>query len=160
MLGAGAGLLATPLIAAGLSYGSVERYSLMPKIAIDWIAMPMFVGTFVVIGVLVGSRLSPFASLLPGLVFAGLGGAVLVRIGLGGDHRLGWELVPQEYIELYASLLNTWSLPVGCVLLVASFFPSRWRGKAMVPDEPPQPEEQETAAPAPPPLPKRIPSRY
>ncbi|RVX46311.1 hypothetical protein EDD27_9187 [Nonomuraea polychroma] len=161
LIGAGAGLLATPLIAAGLSYGAVERYVRMPKITVDWIAMPVFVGAFVVIGVLVGSRLSPLASLLPGLVFGGLGGASLARIGLGGDHTLWFDLVPREYHLLYAALLNNWSLPVGCVLLVASAFPSRWRGKAAARHEPPAaPPEEEAAAPEPPPLPKRIPSRY
>ncbi|WP_188188774.1 hypothetical protein [Nonomuraea sp. SYSU D8015] len=158
-LGAGAGLLATPLIAVGLSYGAAERYRLLAQLTIDWIPMSMFIGAFVLIGVLAGSRLSPLASLLPGLAFTALGASLLVRLSMGGDHMLWWDFLPREYPEAYKTLLGTWSLPAGCLLLAASAFPSRWRCKAAAPAEPPPPQPEEEA-PAPPPLPKRIPSRY
>ncbi|TMR89783.1 hypothetical protein [Nonomuraea basaltis] len=158
LLGAGAGLLATPFIAVGLGYGFSERYRMLAQVTIDWIAMGAFAGALVVIGVLAGSRLSPLASLLPGLAFTGFALTGMVRLGMGGDHRLWYDLVPSEYLVSYATLLHSWSLPAGCLLLAASVFPSRWRGK-VVREEPPPPSPEEEA-PEPPPLPRRIPSRY
>ncbi|MEV4111456.1 hypothetical protein [Nonomuraea sp. NPDC049695] len=154
LLGAGAGLLATPLIAAGFIVG-FERFGGTARMTVDWVVMAVFVGTLILIGALAGSRVSPLASLLPGLAFTGFIGAALVRIALGGDHRMGFDLVPSEFLEGYMSLLYTWSLPTGCILLAASVFPSRWRSARKT--DPPAPEPQE--APKPPPLPKRIPSR-
>jgi hypothetical protein len=160
MIGAGIGLLATPLIAAGLVYGHVESFRALPQVTMDWITLAAFVGAVVVIGILAGSRLSPVASLLSGLAFTGFAAAALVRVGLGGDHRLWYDLVPGDYLKGYESLLHTWSLGIGCLLLVASIFPSRWRARPARSAPPPPPEEEEEAAPEPPPLPKRIPSRY
>ncbi|WP_433436342.1 hypothetical protein [Nonomuraea sp. CA-141351] len=150
VLGAGAGLLATPLIAAGFIVG-IERFRATAVMSVDWTVMAVFIGTLVLIGALAGSRISPLASLLPGLAFTGFIGAALVRIAMGGDHRMGFDQVPSEFLEGYMSLLYTWSLPTGCVLLAASAFPSRWRGART---DPPPPQE----VPEPPPLPKRIPS--
>jgi hypothetical protein len=69
-------------------------------------------------------------------------------------------LFPGSIVDRFSP--HAWSLAIGCVLPVFSVFPSRWRGKAVVAEDlaPPRPEEPEAAAPAPPPLPKRIPSRY
>ncbi|MGN9837729.1 hypothetical protein ACTMTI_06385 [Nonomuraea sp. H19] len=159
LLGVGVGLLATPVIAAGLAYGSADRF--MPRAAIDWIALAPFIAAVVVVGVLAGSRLSPLASLLPGLAFTGIWVAVLVRMGRGGDGRLWYEFVPDQYLGGYTTLLHTWSPAIGCVLLAASLFPARWRAAAKPASRPaaepvPPPEE----VPVPPPLPKRIPSRH
>ncbi|MEV0228623.1 hypothetical protein [Nonomuraea sp. NPDC050786] len=153
LLGAGAGLLATPLIAAGFILG-FERYGGTARMTVDWGMMAVFIGTLLLIGVLAGSRISPLASLLPGLAFTGFIGAALLRIALGGDQRMGFDQVPSEFLEGYMSLLYSWSLPTGCILLAASAFPSRWRSARTGPPPPP-PEE----TPKPPPLPKRIPSR-
>ncbi|MEO3869864.1 hypothetical protein ABGB18_13635 [Nonomuraea sp. B12E4] len=139
MIGAGFGVLATLLITAGFLYNSIAAVA----------------GTALLIGVLAGSRMSPFASLLPGLAFTALGVAELARPALGGGEWLWYDLVPSEYLAGYSALLHTWSLVIGCLLLAASVFPSRWRGAR---PGPPPPFEEE--APAPPPLPKRIPSRY
>ncbi|HEX4818191.1 MAG TPA: hypothetical protein VFV66_36080 [Nonomuraea sp.] len=166
LLGAGTGLLTTPLLAAGLGYGAAagspraERIAAWVPIppAADWFRTSMFVAALVVIGVLAGSRLSPLAALLPGLALTALGAALPVRLAMGGDHRLGFDLVPGAYLDAYAALLGTWALPAGVVLLVAAAFPSRWRGRAQAPEEPPPPVEEE--APERAPLPKRIPSRY
>ncbi|SDL12101.1 hypothetical protein [Nonomuraea jiangxiensis] len=136
-LGAVGGVLATLLIAAGFLYNSIAAVA----------------GVAILVGVLAGSRVSPLTSLLPGLAFAGLAGAALARTALGGDERLWYDLVPTEYLARYSALVHTWSLVIGCVLLAASVFPSRWRKSR--PGPPPPPEEEET--PGPPPLPKRIP---
>jgi hypothetical protein len=153
LLGAGAGLLATPLIAAGVMYG----LSALPGGFAQYQPAGLF-GAALVVGVLAGSRVSPIASLLPGLVFAGLWGAVMVRTSMGGDSRLWYEFVPSAYVAGWTSLIHSWSPVVGCILLAASVFPSRWRGKVTV--SPPPPPEEKEEAPEPPPLPKRIPSRY
>ncbi|MFI9840427.1 hypothetical protein ACIHFD_25565 [Nonomuraea sp. NPDC051941] len=154
LLGAGAGLLATPLIATGFIVG-IERYRHTAAMTVDWVVLAVYVGTVVLIGVLAGSRISPLASLLPGLAFLGFIGAALVRMALGGDHRMGFDDVPSQFLEGYMTLLYTWSLPTGCILLTASLFPSRWRAART---DPPPPPPQE--APEPPPLPKRIPSSH
>ncbi|MEV4361688.1 hypothetical protein [Nonomuraea sp. NPDC049625] len=74
LLGAGAGLLATPLIATGFIVG-IERYRHTAAMTVDWVVPAAYVGTVVLIGILAGSRISPLASLLPGLAFLGFIGA-------------------------------------------------------------------------------------
>ncbi|UBU13673.1 hypothetical protein [Nonomuraea gerenzanensis] len=144
LLGAGAGLLATPLIAAGLLYVAGGR-ALAP-----WMAAVALGATMVLVGVLAGSRVSPIGSLLPGLALAAVAGLAYVPgVSVAG-------LLPAEYAEPYAGLAGTWALPVACVLLAASVFPARWRA-AVRPEPQAEPEEE---VPEPPPLPKRIPSRY
>lgn len=145
-----AGLLAVPLIAAGLMYGSTQRYQGTAQLTIGWPAIAALAGTVIVIGVLAGSRISPVASLLPGVAFTGFGGAALVRIGTGGDHRMGFDLVPSEYLSVYTDLLYTWSFVIGGLLLAASVFPSRWRARESK-------EEEEAVIPERPTLPKRVP---
>ncbi|MEW9554604.1 hypothetical protein [Nonomuraea sp. NPDC050783] len=155
MLGAGAGLLATPLVAAGFMFGDTQLRT-APDWPPDWPPVAALAGAAILVGVLAGSRLSPLASLLPGLALLALATAALARLDVG------YTRVPAAYLDDYRTLVTLWAPVAGCVLLAASAFPSRWRGgprAAPVAAEPapPQPEEQ---APAPPPLPKRIPSRY
>src|SRR5262245_31556286 len=90
VLGVGAGLVATPLIAAGFAYRAI--------LGNEWIGVILIVGTTIVVGVLAGSRISPLASLVPGLAFAALAGAVLARVPgvldlafLPDDFRLGYN---------------------------------------------------------------------
>ncbi|MFC5822334.1 hypothetical protein [Nonomuraea insulae] len=138
LLGAGAGLLATPLIAAGFLYSS--------NLAERWIALVVLGASMVVVGVLAGSRISPLASLVPGLAFA----------GAAAFARSPWiVLIQAEYTKTYLDLIDIWGLTTACVLLAASVFPSRWRGVRK-----PEPSQEEVAEEEPPPLPKRIPSRY
>ncbi|MFI7691323.1 hypothetical protein ACIBQ6_19795 [Nonomuraea sp. NPDC049655] len=144
--GAAVGVAAIPLIAAGLLYGPRATTSVP-----DWTATAALAGTAVLIGILAGSRISPAASLLPGLAFTALAGATVVRAATGGDRRMGFDLVPADYLDAYAALLNTWSLAVGGILLTASLFPSRWRARR---GGAPAPEKE---GEEPPPLPKRVP---
>ncbi|MEU1391447.1 MULTISPECIES: hypothetical protein [unclassified Nonomuraea] len=143
--GAAVGVAAIPLIAAGLLYGARATTSVL-----DWTTTAALAGTAVLIGVLAGSRISPVASLLPGLAFTALAGATVVRAATGGDRRMGFDLVPADYLDAYAALLNTWSLVIGGILLTASVFPSRWRARRG--GAAPEKEGEE-----PPPLPKRVP---
>ncbi|MEU4509185.1 hypothetical protein AB0G05_06800 [Nonomuraea wenchangensis] len=153
LLGAGAGLLATPLVAAGFAYGHVQ---LRP--APGWLPLAAFAGAALLVGVLSGSRLSPLASLLPGLALTGLAAAELARLDLNWL-RMPGEYLTGDYLAGYERLVSFGAPVAGCVLLAASAFPSRWRARPAAPEAspPPQPEEE---TPAPPPLPKRIPSRY
>ncbi|MFF0770199.1 hypothetical protein ACFYUK_15035 [Nonomuraea wenchangensis] len=148
LLGAGAGLLATPLVAAGFAYGHVQLHS-----APDWLPLAAFAGAALLVGVLSGSRLSPLASLLPGLALTGLAVAELAQLDLN------WLRMPGEYLAGYERLVSFGAPAAGCVLLAASVFPSRWRARPAAPEAPPPPQPEEET-PAPPPLPKRIPSRY
>ncbi|MET8984153.1 hypothetical protein ABZW49_01770 [Nonomuraea wenchangensis] len=148
LLGAGAGLLATPLVAAGFAYGHVQLRS-----APDWLPLAAFAGAALLVGVLAGSRLSPLASLLPGLALTGLAVAELARLDLT------WLRMPGAYLAGYERLVSFGAPAAGCVLLAASVFPSRWRARPAAPEAPPPPQPEEET-PAPPPLPKRIPSRY
>ncbi|MCK2214465.1 hypothetical protein MF672_011790 [Actinomadura sp. ATCC 31491] len=153
MLGAGAGLLATPLLAAGFMFGHTQLRS-----ALDWPPVALFAATALLAGVLAGSRLSPLASLLPGLVLTAL--AAAATAGLDAYYT---GLVPDGYLANYQLLVHLGAPVAGCALLAASLFPSRWRGRPRaVPaaEEPPPPPVTEEETPAPPPLPKRIPSRY
>ncbi|WP_157548144.1 hypothetical protein [Nonomuraea candida] len=145
LLGAGTGLLATPLIAAGLLYYASGLA------ASAWLAVAVLAATMAVAGVLAGSRISPLASLVPGLALAAAAAlAYAPWAAVTG-------LVPAGYARAYDGLVGTWALPAACVLLAASAFPSRWRAAAAR-EEPA--EEEAPAVPEPPPLPKRIPSRY
>ncbi|MEV4370598.1 hypothetical protein AB0J71_26245 [Nonomuraea sp. NPDC049637] len=148
--GAVLGVAAIPLIAAGLLYGPRATTS-VPESVPDWTATAALAGTALLIGVLAGSRISPVASLLPGLAFTALAGATVVRAATGGDRRMGFDLVPADYLDAYTALLNTWSLVVGGILLTASVFPSRWRARR---GGAPAPEKE---GEEPPPLPKRVP---
>ncbi|NUS09707.1 MAG: hypothetical protein HOV97_44925 [Nonomuraea sp.] len=123
-------MLAVPALAAGLVYGAEGPLDVHVVRA----------GVAILIGVLAGSRISPLASLLPGLAFTAYAGVLMVRGGVG-------DLIPAGYLEP----LNTWSSVIGVILLAASVFPSRWRarkGKEAAPES----EREE-----PPPLPKRVP---
>ncbi|MEV4390666.1 hypothetical protein [Nonomuraea sp. NPDC049607] len=148
--GAAVGVAAIPLIAAGLLYGPRATTSGFDW-TVEWTAAAALAGTALLIGVLAGSRISPVASLLPGLAFTALAVASLVRAATGGDRRMGFDLVPADYLDAYAALLNTWSLMIGGILLAASMFPSRWRARRGGAGAPEKEGEE------PPPLPKRVP---
>ncbi|MGW2145698.1 hypothetical protein ACWCOT_15425 [Nonomuraea bangladeshensis] len=158
LLGAGAGLLATPLVAAGFAYGHVQL-----RVAPDWLPLAAFAGAALLVGVLSGSRLSPLASLLPGLALTGLAAAELARLDLSWLRAPGMYLAGGQVLSAYLAaveqLVSFGAPAAGCVLLAASAFPSRWRARPAVPEAPPPPQPEEET-PAPPPLPKRIPSRY
>ncbi|MEV5553738.1 hypothetical protein AB0L44_08755 [Nonomuraea wenchangensis] len=152
-LGAGAGLLATPLVAAGLAYGHGQLRS-----APDWLPLAALAGAALLVGVLSGSRLSPLASLLPGLALSGLAVAAAAGLDLTWLRASGAYLAGEQPPR-YERLLHFGAPVAGCVLLAASAFPSRWRARPSAPEAPPPPQPEEET-PVPPPLPKRIPSRY
>lgn len=141
-LGAGAGLAATLLFAAG--------FMAWERPVAEWAGWAALIGVLVLGGVLAGSRISPVASLLCGLLLLS-GGALSFVPWLWRD------LVPEAYYEAVKNLFEAYFWPTGIVLVSASVFPSRWR--AATRSQPPA-EEVKEEIPEPPPLPKRIPPRY
>ncbi|HEX4817280.1 MAG TPA: hypothetical protein VFV66_31450 [Nonomuraea sp.] len=128
-LGVVAGLLLPPLIAVALWYG-VGQYALpAASNRISWSGLGALAGAGVVLAFLAGSRLSPVASLLGGLALTGA--AVLPVIELAWGLRvLPDGLLPAGLETGYRTAGVTGvQLIAGVTLLVASAFPSRWRGR-------------------------------
>jgi hypothetical protein len=141
-LGAGTGVLVTLLFATGAI--------VLSRSGGGYVATGVGVGLLILIGVLLGSRISPVASLLCGLILLAAG-------ALSFTPWLWRDLVPEHYYEAFRALFEVYSWPVGIVLVTASIFPGRWR--AATRPQPPA-EEVKEELPEPPPLPKRIPPRY
>jgi hypothetical protein len=138
-IGVVVGLIATPLIAGFLTYG-VNRATVTVRVyAFDapWSQRLIVAGALLVaavaLGLVAGSRLSPLASLIPGVAFTGLGlmwflapGFALRNTGrdfLTDDLFLGYT---------YLSPAGIWLL-LGVALVTASLSPSRWRGAGASP---------------------------
>ncbi|TYB63828.1 hypothetical protein FXF51_22425 [Nonomuraea sp. PA05] len=132
-----AGLLLPPLVAAGLWYG-VGQLTLEAQQAfqISWVAVGVLAATGVVLAFLAASRLSPIASLVGGLAFTSVG--VLPFVEMYTRIRLlPVDLLPAEFRNGFTTLTYTGlQVMIGLMLLVASFFPSRWRSSAREPAEP------------------------
>ncbi|RVX42470.1 hypothetical protein EDD27_5102 [Nonomuraea polychroma] len=135
VLGVVAGLLLTPLIAAGLWYGAGElRLTTAQEAQISWPAVGVLVAAGIVLAFLAGSRLSPVASLLGGLSFVTLGLLPLLEM-MGMQLLLPPQfLLPNPLQVGYVTIGYTGlQLVLGVVLLMVSFFPSRWRSIAEPP---------------------------
>jgi len=129
-LGVLAGLLLPPLLAAGLWYG-VGELSLVAQrdFRLSWIGVAVLAGSGVLLAFLLGSRLSPVASLLGGLAFAGVGALPFIEMTTGvrmlpdgllhGQVRTGFMTVAYSGLQFM----------LGVALLAVSTFPSRWRGR-------------------------------
>ncbi|MFE3450999.1 hypothetical protein ACFXJ8_18940 [Nonomuraea sp. NPDC059194] len=145
VLGVVAGLLLTPLLAVGLAYG-VGQIVFVFKVTfiMPWQGPVALAACAVVLGVMAGSRLSPVASLLPGLTFTLAGGTMLIP-----------EWYPARLLELLPGTLRfgidglgTTGLlfVLGVLLLTASAFPSRWRAtRPKLPSPPQQPPSYPSA---------------
>jgi hypothetical protein len=132
-VGAVIGLVVTPLLAAALMF-STERWTRVFRyFALDgadrWIAGAVVLFVAAVLGVLAGSRVSPLASLIPGVVFtiAGLLWMVAPRFTLENTSNK----LPNT-LDLGYSVLGPYGflLLVGVFLLVASLPRSRWAAGA------------------------------
>lgn len=142
LLGAIAGIVAIPVVSA-LVFGGLSlvlrAYSTFALGTNLYTAGAAVVVGAVVVALLAGTRISPLASLIPGLVFTAAGALAVVaprtsfsiashvpsgRISLGPSLVVSPTLIVQNALSSGAFLL------VGVVLLVASMAPSRWRGAA------------------------------
>ncbi|GAA4514113.1 hypothetical protein [Nonomuraea ferruginea] len=138
VLGFVAGLFLPSLILVGLLYGTGEiTLSAQRFFAVSWAAIGVLVVTAIGLAFLVGSRLSPVASLLGGLQYTVLG--LLPILELGGTRLLptNWLPLPLARGYMNAGYLG-FLLLLGVLLLAASAFPSRWRGRPRT-DGPPAP---------------------
>ncbi|MFG1943288.1 hypothetical protein [Nonomuraea sp. NPDC048826] len=129
VLGLVAGLFLPPLILAVLLYASAEfTLSAQRFYAVSWLALGMMLVAAVGLAFLVASRLSPLASLLGGLQYTVLG--LLPVLELSGLRILPRSWLPQPWATGYMNLgYLGFLLLLGVLLLAASAFPSRWRGR-------------------------------
>lgn len=143
--GAVAGLILTPVLAAGLSYGSSEVVvSYQRALSVSWLGIGVVAASGVLFALLIGSRLSPLASLIAGLAFTLLGVALPLAQMLRMDVPMVPDGLPRQLSMGYSTLLYSGMfLFLGVALLVASMFPSRWRSA-----RPPAPAQQQYYTPA------------
>jgi len=88
-----------------------------------WAEMACFAAVAVIIGGVSGSRISPLASLVPGLVIGGFGVLWVVQPNNRSD-----TLFPAGLRASYVTFgVSGLYLVIGGALLVASLFPARWR---------------------------------
>lgn len=143
-LGAAVGLAAAPLILALLAFG-IERQSRVHRLLLEgespesWGGVGYLLLAALVLGLLLGSRVSPLASLLCGLILCAvnLPWLVMSRTLI----QQVWDLLPREYQGSFNGLGGL-GIPalLGGVLIVGSLPPSRWRSTASPrPAAPPQP---------------------
>jgi hypothetical protein len=133
-LGVVAGLVAAPVIYAGLLFGTerllrnrqVTLVQYRDKIGSEGItAIVVFLAVAAVIAILVSSRISPLASLIPG--------ALLTLYGLPWVVKPIWmsDKIPDlpDKFEMANFTLSPLGIPllIGLILLLASVIPSRWR---------------------------------
>lgn len=130
VLGLLAGLVLAPVTALGLLYGT-ERMQRIFQVyfsrpGTQWTPILLLTAVAVVLGVLVGSRLSPLASLVPGVLFGvpGVLWAVAPEWMLHHTARKLPGALDRGYqvVGPYGVLLV-----LGLLLLVGSVPPSRWR---------------------------------
>ncbi|GAA4961819.1 4-amino-4-deoxy-L-arabinose transferase-like glycosyltransferase [Nonomuraea thailandensis] len=126
-----AGLLLPPLVAAGLWYGVGDlTLQAQQSFRISWVAVGVLAATAIVLAFLAGSRLSPVASLLGGLAFTAVGVMPFVEL-FTRVRLLPVDLLPGVFRNGFTtSAYSGMLVVVGVTLLVASLFPSRWRGSA------------------------------
>jgi hypothetical protein len=129
------GLILAPAIAAALAYGTWRTLSggqqFGPTSNEYRIGLGSLAITAVVLGIVVGSRMSPLASLIPGLVLTALGGVWAASPNWAVKHTAG--KLPDSLDKLDAGYRSIGAtgvlLMIGLVLLVASLFAARWRAR-------------------------------
>lgn len=128
------GLVLVPAIAAGLAYGTWRTLSGAQQFGVTSdeyrVGLASLAITALLVGISIGSRLSPLASLFPGLALTVLGG---YWAGAPASAReTTGNLLPSSLQKINAGYLSAavagLLLLVGVVLLSASLFPARWRG--------------------------------
>ncbi|KAB2351583.1 hypothetical protein [Actinomadura rudentiformis] len=133
-LGVLAGVIATPLVGAGLVVGfeRLEEYRrqfvrFASTTSPGLVAGAILAVTAAVIAVLVASRLSPLASLIPGAVFTAYGLVWLLKPIWASDQVPD---LPDRY-RFSVMTMSVYGIPflVGMVLLAGSLLPSRWRSR-------------------------------
>ncbi|MEU5995274.1 hypothetical protein ABZ806_40385 [Spirillospora sp. NPDC047418] len=138
-LGVVAGLVLTPIIAACLFYGT-NRLRMVMAFGYSrfrnyhgeelWIGAGLVLLAAILLGLLVGSRLSPVASLIPGAAFTLVGVVWFVSPTWAIRHP-GRDVLPRDMSLGYTTLASIGVFfMLGVMLLVASLPPSRWKARA------------------------------
>ncbi|QFG21766.1 hypothetical protein [Actinomadura sp. WMMB 499] len=138
-VGALIGVLAMPLIAAGLLYGVFKMHESVRRVVaafggdagVDgWIGAGVLVCTAVIVALVAAPRVSPIASLLPGVLFTGIGAMWLIDPGWMMRESVTRDLLPAE-LDLAFTIVGPYGffLLLGALLLAASAMPSRWAGR-------------------------------
>jgi hypothetical protein len=133
-LGFLAGLILAPVIRLGTMYGTQEMGLLTPGFLADsrgrLLGAAALAGVVVLVAFLVGSRMSPLASLIPGLLLSAV--AVAWIVAPATTTRLIVEPLP-PFFDRARGLVTTYETVLGLlggVMFFSSLFPSRWRGRA------------------------------
>ncbi|MEU0565694.1 hypothetical protein ABZ297_09910 [Nonomuraea sp. NPDC005983] len=149
-LGVLAGLLFPPLIAAGLMFGIGDTTTQYQQFVVSWLGLAVVALSAILLAFLLGSRVSPIASLMGGLAYTALGLVPWIEMQgvrvlpddfIGGSLRVGFQTL------LYS---GTFFL-LGVAMLVVSAFPSRWRGARPAMAAPQHAHDHGMPSPYPPP---------
>jgi hypothetical protein len=137
------GLIVTPVIALCLMYGA-EKASMFVRYfgGQPWSeklpAGAALLVAAVLIGLVMGSRVSPLASVIPGLLFSALGLCWLLATTFTMRHVP--DVLPSATLDRGFMTVGAYGglLVIGVALLVASVPPSRWRSVRAEPRQAPQ----------------------
>ncbi|TYK53523.1 hypothetical protein [Actinomadura decatromicini] len=132
-LGVVIGLIVTPIIAACMAYGTTKLGQFARILAYEgsdrWVGGGLVLVAAVLIGLVAGSRVSPLASLIPGVVFT-IVGLLWVFSPRWAFRHAGRDIIPDRIGDGYLTLSAFGIfLLLGVGLLVASVAPSRWRAR-------------------------------
>jgi hypothetical protein len=135
-IGAVAGLVATPLMVVALAFG-FERFGrfwsygafMGPGGSERWYAAPAVLFVAVVLGLLAGTRISPLASLIPGVIYTVVGLVWVFAPRFSAEHFMD---AGPDSLRRGASFMGPYGLflLMGVFLLVASLPRSRWAAVA------------------------------
>lgn len=131
-LGVLIGIVGTAAIAVLALYGDDKLRRMLVTFRLDgsdkWTAIGMLVAAAILIGIMAGSRVSPIASLIGGVVFTVLGG--LMFVSLHNAMTVANKVPVHKLRPAAADLMgNGMLLVVGVTLLAASVWPSRWAAR-------------------------------
>ncbi|HEU5032955.1 MAG TPA: hypothetical protein VFV01_49115 [Spirillospora sp.] len=137
-IGAAGGLVATALVGWCLLFGTdkmfrATRFGLVQLRSYHgkdlWIGTLVLLVAAVLIGLMVGSRVSPLASLVPGAVYAALG-VLWIADPIWAAEHTSKKPMPDNLAEGYLTFAPMGMfLLLGVLLIVASVPPSRWRAR-------------------------------
>ncbi|QXJ22062.1 hypothetical protein AGRA3207_003000 [Actinomadura graeca] len=138
-LGVVIGLIVTPVAAGLLTYGTQRLGRATRGAAVlgssagggdKWIGAVLLIGIAVALGLTVGSRLSPMASLVPGATFTAVGALWVLAPHWTVVHTAK-DPFPDRLVIGYITLgPNGVFLVIGVLLVAASLVPSRWQARA------------------------------
>ncbi|MWA05474.1 hypothetical protein F8568_034945 [Actinomadura sp. LD22] len=163
-IGAVVGLVATAVLTYCLTMGAYKMSMAQRYFSATfrnyhgkelWIGAVLLIGAAIVLGLVTGSRVSPVASLIPGVLYTATGVLWIADAGWA-MRNTAKKSFPNSLTLGYLNLATFGVfLLLGVALLVASVPPSRWRARTAAPrygGPPPAPLGPPPAAGAPAPL--------